>query len=559
MEGFARHYWQPFNYIQTYIIGMLTAYAVRYHPKVYLGGRYGHITLWIITICMTTSILYWQRNFVMPGYLATNFNDYEIPLYLLIGKPFYLTSFVWLIYCCSTGRGGTFNEMLGWKGFKVIDNLGLEIYIMHVFFFVYRIGSQRELRTYTDLEDSADDDNFNENGCSADSMINFFIDKLTPDDYEEGKQNIKHTFGSLNETIKVFNRLEIYGKNVSEKLSEFTKRMNSRVAEVLMEMDLEDQCMQSLARIMNGARDGDRWALRFFEAQPTPSNGMLELSGSSYGNYDQCLSIESPDESDKPKIYGQYCGIKQQIFDRKQIPMSAYEDMSNYFKKEINGSSLAIYRNLLGKLFMSHSLKTAEQWQQFFEFSQNTIHEDLTLINGLCLPSTCDPKDVSRVLTKLMYPITHFTIELNENCDYKDKPIVLNKYHIVSIVGVGSLIAIFILSTTIDFLPDSLLKIKLLTIPIIGFIIKCFSGKSNAQSIFGLQQYGKFKALDGFRAILTFYCVVLHTYEFGLLSMFTRNHYQSSSYKMILDYRNMYLPNILLMDNFVLLSGKQNN
>ncbi|XP_054166939.1 nose resistant to fluoxetine protein 6-like [Oppia nitens] len=613
MEGFARHYWQPFNYIQTYIIGMITAYAVRYHPKAYLGGRIGHMFIWIVTISMTFSILYWQRNFVMPGYLATNFNDYEMPLYLLLGKPIYLLSFVWLVYSCSTGRGGKFNEMLGWKGFKIIDNLGLEIYIMHVFFFVYRIGSQRELRTYTEyyiwsvsmfdffgsyvlsvitaflvtrpftamtnvllkpkrtpkenigvihilrlrlgLEDSVDDNSFDENGCSADDMIDFFVDKLTPDDYEESKQNIKHTFGSLNETIKAFNRLEIYGKNVSEKLSKFTKRMNSRVTEVLMEMDLEDQCMQSLARIMNSARDGEIWAIKFFEAQPTPSNGILELSGTSYGNYDQCLSIESPDESEKPKIYGQYCGIKHQLLDRHQIPMSAYEDLSNYLKKETNSSSFAIYSNLLGKFFMSKSIKTAKQWQQLFEFSQNTIHEDLTIINGLCLPSTCKPKDVSRVLTKLMYPITHFTIELNENCDYKDKPIVLNKYHIVSIVGVGSLIAIFILSTIIDCLPDSLLKKKLLSIPNIGFIIKCFSGKSNAQSILGLQQYGKFKALDGFRAILTFYCVVVHTYEFGQLFMFTRNHYQSSSYKMILDYRNMFLPNILIMDNFVLLSG----
>ncbi|XP_054166938.1 nose resistant to fluoxetine protein 6-like [Oppia nitens] len=210
---------------------------------------------------------------------------------------------------------------------------------------------------------------------------------------------------------------------------------------------------------------------------------------------------------------------------------------------------------MLGKFFKTHNVKTAQHWQQVYEFADNNVYKKVKLFRGLCLPSTCKPQDLSRVLTKLVYPITHFPIIFHEDCDYKDKPIVLNNYHIVSIVGVGLLIAIFILSTIIDCLPDSLFKKMLLSIPNISFIIKCFSGKSNAQSIFGLQQYGKFKALDGFRAILTFYCVVLHTYEFGQLFMFNRNHYLSSSFKMALDYRNMFLPNILLMDNFVLLSG----
>ncbi|XP_054166941.1 uncharacterized protein LOC128964377, partial [Oppia nitens] len=390
----------------------------------------------------------------------------------------------------------------------------------------------------SNLLDNENNDNNNENGCSADDMLDFFIDKLTPDDYEEGKQNIKHRIGSLNEAIEAIYRLQIYGNNVSEKLSEFNKRMNSRVAEVLMEMDLEDQCMQSLTRIMNGVNDGDFWALKFFEAQPRPSNGILGLNGVLYGNYDQCLSIESPDETDKPKIYGQYCGIKHQSIDKKQIPLNVYEDMANFYKHNVSKSlSFVLLQNIIGKFFQSHRVKTADQWRQVIEFADNSHFVISNVINGFCLPSTCRPKDLSRVLTKLTYPLTRFNIELDDDCDYKDKPIVLNNYHKVSIVGVGSLIILFILSTLFDCLPDSLLKKKLLSIPNIGFIIKCFSGKSNAQSIFGLQQYGKFKALDGFRAILTFYCVVLHTYEFGLIFTFTRNHYHSSSYKMAFDYR----------------------
>lgn len=87
------------------------------------------------------------------------------------------------------------------------------------------------------------------------------------------------------------------------------------------------------------------------------------------------------------------------------------------------------------------------------------------------------------------------------------------------------------------------------------FIIRCFSLKRNSRVIFSVAQDGKFKSLEGLRAILTYYVVLLHTYEFGLAFMYNKNHYHSGSYKMVEDYRNMVLPNILLMDNFFLISG----
>ncbi|CAG2177616.1 unnamed protein product, partial [Oppiella nova] len=101
MLGWGTHYWGPLNYIQTQIIGMLLAYAVRYHPKAYLGGPIGHVIIWFTTFLITLGHMYWQKDMIMPG-------------------------------------------------FKVVDNMSLEIYIMHTFVFVYRIGVQRELRTYNE-------------------------------------------------------------------------------------------------------------------------------------------------------------------------------------------------------------------------------------------------------------------------------------------------------------------------------------------------------------------------------------------------------------------------
>ncbi|CAG2120131.1 unnamed protein product, partial [Medioppia subpectinata] len=137
----------PINYVQTFIIGMLLACAVRYRPNVYLGGTIGHLILWFGTACITLGHMYWQRKMIMPGF---QYAEGEQLLYLIIHKPVYLTWFAWLIYATCTGRGGYFSEILGWKGFKIVDNMSLEIYIMHSFVFVYRIGMQREHRTYNE-------------------------------------------------------------------------------------------------------------------------------------------------------------------------------------------------------------------------------------------------------------------------------------------------------------------------------------------------------------------------------------------------------------------------
>ncbi|CAG2183181.1 unnamed protein product, partial [Oppiella nova] len=126
MLGWRTNYWGPLNYIQTQIIGMLLAYAVRYHPKAYLGGPIGHVIIWLTTFSITLGHMYWQKDMIMPGF---EYGPYEQYLYLFFHKPLYLSWFAWLIYGTSTGRWGFLNDIIGWKGFKVVDNMSLEIYI----------------------------------------------------------------------------------------------------------------------------------------------------------------------------------------------------------------------------------------------------------------------------------------------------------------------------------------------------------------------------------------------------------------------------------------------
>ena len=45
------------------------------------------------------------------------------------------------------------------------------------------------------------------------------------------------------------------------------------------------------------------------DSQPAMTMSISDISGPPIGNYDSCLSIESPLEKDKPTIKGKYCGM----------------------------------------------------------------------------------------------------------------------------------------------------------------------------------------------------------------------------------------------------------
>ncbi|CAG2114034.1 unnamed protein product, partial [Medioppia subpectinata] len=108
-------------------------YAIRRHPKAYLGGRIGEAIISLVTFSMTFGICWWNKDFMHFSYRYTRLNGYEQHLYLLIHKVFYLSGFCWLFYACATGRAEIINKIMGWKGFNVINNLALEIYILHIY------------------------------------------------------------------------------------------------------------------------------------------------------------------------------------------------------------------------------------------------------------------------------------------------------------------------------------------------------------------------------------------------------------------------------------------
>jgi hypothetical protein len=125
-----------------------------------------------------------------------------------------------------------------------------------------------------------------------------------------------------------------------------------------------------------------------FDAQPGLINRI--------GEYDQCLSVESPPDYSKeiPIIRGQYC--KAQIV----FPMPANEDWNinepfdNYLNEifnniETNGSFI---KNLLNNGVTPTVVQLMVQ-------GLNLIHDEVEFV-GLCVPSGCQAKHLQEAINK---------------------------------------------------------------------------------------------------------------------------------------------------------------
>ncbi|XP_054166928.1 uncharacterized protein LOC128964363 [Oppia nitens] len=138
------------------------------------------------------------------------------------------------------------------------------------------------------------------------------FESLTPDDYSvANRSQIYQRVGHINHTIDRFNRMSGFAKNVSKIYEPIVNRLTARFSELLMEIDLPNDCMSSLIKLGSAVKDKKKWALNFLRTFPTPKSGLIQGSTSPIG-YDECLSIESTNDMSGQSIRGQYCWVAKQ-------------------------------------------------------------------------------------------------------------------------------------------------------------------------------------------------------------------------------------------------------
>jgi hypothetical protein len=141
--------------------------------------------------------------------------------------------------------------------------------------------------------------------------------------------------------------------------------------------------------------------LNFFKVIDSMGNlvpsGLLEGVFASFGEFDECLDIESPSENGSP-IYGQYCLMS---------PVIPYPKLDNYQQRDekINfGDSFKLWRDLLVENRVNKYLEI-NPVLKFIE-AMNLINGSAFRI-GICIPDKCDSEDVGRAISKCKYSFYH--------------------------------------------------------------------------------------------------------------------------------------------------------
>ena len=98
--------------------------------------------------------------------------------------------------------------------------------------------------------------------CSLNRLMDNMFESLTPEDYSEANRSVVYQrVNHINETIDRFIRLKNFAEKLRNTYEPIVQRLSARMSEVLMEIDLPNDCLSSLIQIMSAIRDHKEWAL----------------------------------------------------------------------------------------------------------------------------------------------------------------------------------------------------------------------------------------------------------------------------------------------------------
>ena len=140
---------------------------------------------------------------------------------------------------------------------------------------------------------------------------------------------------------------------------------------------------------------------------------------------------------------------------------------------------------------------------------------------ALCIPSTCNPKEVEVVIQQLLHPI-HFSATLGPICDVKSSKVQMDKVQFFSVILVSIIIFIILLFTLIDCLlrsccPNIDSSSNHGTKNFFFILTDSFSMVKNSSKLFNLETESepKLHFIHGMRVLTMIWVIVCHTYTFG--------------------------------------------
>ena len=143
------------------------------------------------------------------------------------------------------------------------------------------------------------------------------------------------------------------------------------------------------------------------DSQPSGNPFSININSPPFGEYDECLSIEStgPVEPDKPKIFGHYCSLGMPTNLLPKADPSQLEDnakLDKYYgqrlKEQLGGNNKSTEMTYIRSWIKDES--DGRFTFDLIRYLEYNGLEKARLPTGLCLPSTCNAKDVEWAINK---------------------------------------------------------------------------------------------------------------------------------------------------------------
>ncbi|KAI7685874.1 hypothetical protein SSS_06002 [Sarcoptes scabiei] len=279
-----------------------------------------------------------------------------------------------------------------------------------------------------------------------------------------------------------------------------------------LDVSVQPECFASYFQGVSGFRGYQTWAYRFLDVRGRfPESGTLHGKFSSFGEWEECLNLESPQSSATGLIVkSQYCMLEVKV---------PFPDVRNLEElKSVVSKDHPWFQGVRKFLrnYRLHNLFTPYKMIELLQMTNGTVYRA-----GLCVPKLCKVHEIENLLINLTYPIFKMPLQLGPNCYKLDDPYKFKPHQLFAMTIMTALIAFVILCTIIEFynisydrttaknnikLGNVMFQHDMIMKP--NLFLYSFSAITNTRS---LLKHSRFSSLDSLKFLFMIY---IHLYNY---------------------------------------------
>ncbi|XP_046909814.2 uncharacterized protein LOC124491224 isoform X3 [Dermatophagoides farinae] len=279
-----------------------------------------------------------------------------------------------------------------------------------------------------------------------------------------------------------------------------------------LDVTVQPECFASYFQGVSGFRGYETWAYRFLDVRGRfPESGTLHGKFSSFGEWDECFELESPQSSSTGlTVKSQYCMLEV------KIPYPVVNNLEELKQVvDVNHPWFMKMKKYL-RNFRLHNLFTPYKLIELLQMTNGTIYRA-----GLCIPHLCKQYEIENLIQNLTYPIFRMPLQLGPKCYKIDDPVKFKPHQLVAATLITALVAFVILCTIIEFyninydrttaknnlkLGNVMFQHDLIMKP--NLFLYSFSMITNSRS---LLKHSRFSSLDSMKFLFMIY---IHLYNY---------------------------------------------